>query len=157
MQDTVVGFTQKQRRFFLDAFNNRCGFHTKANGVWLRCVNTTELEVHHIVPRGWCKLNMRKSFAVNGIRQGIPLCRYHHHQVHPDMKPALKAYREGNKQAFEQMMERRKRLNEQGRPYWNTEWDLLFIRLNLRFVGKFTAKFKQKYPINGRCGLNGRK
>lgn len=157
MAELVAGFTKKQREFFLEAFGHRCAFHWKVNGRWVRCQNTRQLEVHHIYPRGWCKENMGINFHVNGSEQGIVLCRHHHWQVHPDMIPASVLYREGNKKAYEDMMSVRKNKNRNGIPYWDTKWDLLFIRLNRKFVGKYTAKNRVKYPNGVSRGLNGRK
>lgn len=156
MTEEVAGFTKKQREFFLDAYGHQCAFHWKQNGKWIRCKNTKRLEVHHIYPRGWCRVNMSRRFPVNGIQQGIVLCRHHHWWVHPDMSPAMQEYRRGNKQAIKQMMERRKELNQKGKPYWNTQWDLLFLRLNKRFVGRYTQRTKRKYPQNGNRYANGR-
>lgn len=153
--EEVVGFNPKQREFFLNAYGHRCAFHWKENGKWVRCKNTRNLQIHHIYPRGWCKLNMRRSFPVNGANQGICLCTSHHWRVHPDMLPASKAYKRGDKLAYESMMETRRKLNSDGIPYWNTTWDLQFLRINKRFVGRYLSK--NKYPKNGSRGLNGRK
>lgn len=146
-KDVVVGFSLKQRRFFHDVYGNRCAFYSKQNGNWIRCKNTTYLQVHHIVPRGWARVNLNPRFPVNGISNGICLCQSCHEKVHPDVPVARYHYRFGRKDAFMQMMNIRKTLNYEGVPYWETKWDLMFIRLNKRFVGRFTASNKgRKYP-----------
>lgn len=97
------------------------------------------------------------TFPVNGSMNGITLCKYHHVgkcSVHPDTYEALLQYRKGDKQAYVKMMENRKRLNEEGTPYWNTNFDWMFNRL----VRKKTLPFirKNPYPVNGNRGNTGR-
>lgn len=156
MADEVVGFTDKQRKYFHTVYANQCAFHTKVNGYWTRCTNTSRLEVHHIIPRGWARMNMPHSFEVNGVENGITLCKHHHEMVHPDVPVARELHRNGNKAAFAEMMATRKELNEQGVPYWNTQWDLMFLRLNKRFVSKFNERVHNPYPRHKIRGLNGR-
>jgi hypothetical protein len=100
---------------------------------------------------------MPYDFPVNGCRNGITLCRYHHvgkGSIHQDTYEALVAYQGGDEEAFEEMMANRKALNEQGIPYWNTQWDWMFNRLvqknNLAFLRS------NPYPANGNRGNTGR-
>lgn len=159
-QEEVAGFTKKQRQFFLDVYGHQCAFHWKVNGRWVRCKNTRNLQIHHIVPRGWCRENMNRRFPTNGAGNGIALCPHHHvgpQGVHPDTYEAKIAYREGNRKAYEVMMAKRREMNKDGRPYWDTTWDMMFARLNKRFVSKYLHKNPGvKYPINGNRYTNGR-
>lgn len=158
MTEEVVGFSSSQRAWFLEAYGHRCAFYSKIRGKWLRCRNTDRLQLHHIYPRGFYRENMHPDFNVNGSQNGIILCEDHHvgkFGVHPDTYRARLAYRGGDKNAFNEMMDIRKELNKAGIPYWNTCYDLMFIRTNQRFVGRYHAK-KFKYPSNGNRGLNGR-
>ena len=155
--EEVIGFSRNQRKWILNAFGNQCGFHSKVNGKWVRCKAKRKLQVHHIHPRGWCRVNMRPTFNVNGMHNAIPLCVTHHEMVHPDVIKARASYRQGNKNAFAEMSGIRAKLNWQGIPYWDTTWDLMFLRVNARFIGKYTASNKaNKYPGHKIRGLNGR-
>lgn len=154
----VVGFTDKQREWIKERDGNRCQMFEYVRGKWVQCPNRTHLEVHHILPRGWCTLHMPKNFNINGCYNGITLCKAHHVSeigVHPDTAEALKKYRSGNKNAFHEMMDARRVLNERGIPYWNTTWDWLFNRR----VKKNTLRMlvKRRYPTNSKRGNTGRK
>lgn len=155
--EEVVGFTQKQREWFLARDGNRCQFHY-FNGIkWARCKNTSNLQIHHIIPRGWARLHMPKNFQLNGSMNGITLCTEHHvgqKGIHPDTYQAKTQYRAGKKDAFDNMMKRRKELNLQGKPYWRTTWDWMLSRI----CRKATLKVIRKcpYPVNGSRGNTGR-
>ena len=158
--EEVVGFTANQRQWFLERDGNRCMFHyfDLKTLRWKRCDQTTDLQVHHIIPRGWAKHHMPPNFQLNGSMNGITLCKCHHvgsDSVHPDTYQANVSYRKGNKKAYEVMMTNRKKMNQQGIPYWNTRWDWMFNRL----VRKATLKFirKNPYPANGNRGNTGRR
>ena len=157
MTEEVVGFTEKQRNWFKKRDGNQCMFHYFENGKWKRCCVTAKLQVHHILPRGWCRLHMPHSFQVNGSMNGICICKYHHvgkGSVHPDTYEALIAYQQGNKQSFKEMVDKRKELNEQGIPYWNTSFDWQFMRLVKRHTARYTKI--EPYPVNGNRGNTGR-
>lgn len=155
--EEVVGFSPKQREWFLERDGHRCQ-HRHFNGFkWVQCQVTSGLQVHHIIPRGWARNHLPKTFPVNGANNGITLCEFHHvgkGSVHHDTFLARQAYQEGNKNAYNEMSARRKELNEKGEPYWNTRWDWMFNRV----VKKKNVSFLRKhpYPQNGKRGLNGR-
>lgn len=156
MKDEVVGFTQKQRQWFLER-DQKCQMFFYRNGKWEQCPTKSNLQVHHVIPRGWASLHLPKSFPVNGSQNGICLCRSCHvgiSGVHPDTYQALQEYRGGNKLAYVEMRTKRKALNGQGIPYWNTNFDWLFQRrikkLNLKMLNV------RPYPTNSRRGNNGR-
>mgnify|MGYP006967789034 CR=1 FL=1 len=83
---------------------------------------------------------MPDDFEINGKDNLITLCDYHHvgkgmgallldlRCVHPDTEKARIAYSSGDLQAFSKMMGCRKTKNNQGIPYWNTLFDLMFTR-----------------------------
>lgn len=161
--EEVVGFTPKQRAWFLLRDSNQCIFFLFLKGKWVRCKNTTGLEVHHIFPRGWCKNHFPSTFPVNGSYQGVSICRGHHCGyladgdyrlvIHPDVEKARLLYSK-DKNAFKYMAQNRKRLCERGEVYWNTahDWQLH------RWVQKHNVAFLRDhpYPENGNRGLNGR-
>lgn len=160
--EEVAGFTQKQRRYFLERDNNRCMFHQKIGGKWVRCSETRNLQIHHIVPRGWARENMGLDFPVNSPENGITLCRKHHvgwgmgHQfrtcVHTDNESARISYSRGNKKAYHEMMDVRVGKCRKGVPYWNTEFDWQFMRM----AKTQTEKFNKPFPQNGNRYANGR-
>lgn len=155
--EEVVGFSPKQREWFLERDGHRCQ-HRHFNGLkWVQCPVTTGLQVHHIIPRGWAIMHLPPSFPINGANNGITLCAFHHvgkSSVHNDTFVAQEAYRQGDKEAYSKMRQRRKELNLQGVPYWNPQWDWMFNRI----VKKLNVSFLRKnpYPQNGKRGLNGR-
>lgn len=158
MAEEVVGFTKSQREWILERDGNQCQMFFYRNGKWQQCPNRSNLQVHHIIPRGWSREHMPKDFPVNGSQNGICLCRVCHvakFGVHPDTYEALMEYHKGDKKAYVRMMEMRRELNMQGIPYWNTRFDWLFNRRvkknNLRMLRK------KKYPTNGNRGNNGRR
>lgn len=164
---SVVGFTQNQRAWVLRRDGSRCQFHYNVGGVWVRCRNTQNLQVHHIVPRGWAARHFPHKFPINGSLNAITLCDQHHigdvdcedsiYVVHPDTAKAKREYREGNKGAYNDMMKNRRELNEKGVPYWNTRWDWMFNRIAKKQTAKYTkSNPDDKYPKNGRRGNNGR-
>lgn len=156
MED-VVGFTEKQRKWFLERDNHQCQMFRYVRGKWVQCPNKTKLQVHHLIPRGWCKEHLPKTFPLNGSQNGICLCTSCHVGllgVHPDTQKAKVAYRNGDKNAFTTMRVEREKLNSQGIPYWNTQWDWLFQRR----IKKNNLKMlrRKPYPQNGNRDLNGR-
>lgn len=154
----VVGFTDLQRKWFLERDGHRCQFRY-FNGIsWVQCKNTSGLQVHHIVPRGWSSLHLPANFQLNGSMNGITLCCEHHvgkNGVHPDTFQANAKYRKGNKGAYEEMMSERKTLNKRGEPYWNTKWDWQFARICRKNTLRFIRA--HPYPDNGNRGNTGRK
>lgn len=164
--EEVVGFTQNQRNWFLSrsAISNkgvpRCeAYHFNIFKMkWERCSATRNLQVHHIVPRGWARKHMPKSFMLNGSMNGIVLCGDSCHcgknGVHPDTYEALQKYRKGNKNAFKEMMDERRIKNNKGIPYWNTRWDMQFARICRKATLKFIRA--NPYPANGNRGNTGR-
>lgn len=164
---SVVGFTNNQRAWILKRDQNRCQFHRNVGGVWVRCRNRKNLQVHHIIPRGWAARHLPNHFPINGPNNGITLCDAHHvgdvdyydedFVVHPDTTVAKQSYRQGNKQAYKEMMDNRKKLNESGMPYWNTRWDWMFTRIARKQTSKYLRQNPDdKYPTNGRRGNTGR-
>lgn len=154
--EEVVGFTKKQREWFIER-DKQCQMFFYLNGKWKQCPNKTNLQVHHIIPRGWSKKHMPVNFPVNGSMNGICLCKSCHvgiNGVHPDTYEASLEYRKGDKQAYDKMREKRRTLNNKGIPYWNTQHDWLFNRRvkknNLRMLKV------RSYPMNGNRGNNGR-
>lgn len=102
---------------------------------------------------------------MNGAYNGITLCEFHHvgneNAIHPDTFEALLAYRAGDKKAFEKMMEKRAELCKKGIPYWNSDHDLMFVRIvqkaNVSYLRKNPYPDKGKYGKTGRtkCGTGG--
>lgn len=157
MNDSVVGFTSKQREWFLSMFGHRCQFRWYDGKKWVQCTEVTRLQIHHIIPRGWAKLHMPRNFQLNGSMNGIALCENHHvgrNGVHPDTFTAKMKHRSGNRGAFDEMMEARRKLNLQGIPYWNTRWDMQFSRITRKAVLRYIRA--HPYPANGNRGNTGR-
>lgn len=155
--EKAKGFSDAQRRWFL-ARDQRCQFHYVLDGHWVRCNNTEHLEIHHIVPRGYASRHYPEDFPLNGAYNGIVLCKLHHTMsptgVHPDTFKAHNDYVNGNKNAYNEMVQKRYELNKKGIPYWNTQYDLQFVRI----VEKANVSFLRThpYPDKGKYGKTGR-
>jgi len=145
MTKKVPGFSKKQRSWVLERDHYRCSMmiYDHGSSLWSRCPTTTDLQVHHVIPRGWFTkhiLPLKSNWDVNGPDNGITLCSTHHigkqaeksqsiYIIHPDTEVARLAYSQGDYASFEEMVRNRTVLNENGIPYWNTRWDWLFVRL----------------------------
>ena len=157
----VVGFTQRQRLWFLERDGQRCCFHICLSGKWKRCKNQGHLEVHHIIARGWSLFHLSPDFSVNGPMNGITLCREHHcgYQadgdyrlvVHPDVEKARLAYRQ-DQDSYKKMAEARSILNKQGFVYWNTNFDWMFQRWVKKHIFFVVG---HPYPDNKKRTRNG--
>ena len=152
--DKVRGFTEKQRQWFLRRDGHRCMFWTMIDGKWVRCKNAKRLQVHHILPRGFCSMHFPKDFAVNGATNGITLCEMHHignaendlYVVHPDTRTAHGKYAD-DRNSYRQMMEAREVRNRLGVPYWNTVFDWMFNRLAVKQTEMYRkSNPDDKYP-----------
>jgi len=158
--EEVVGFTEKQRRWFIEMAGGQCeAYHFNIlKFKWERCKNRNRLQVHHIIPRGWAKLHMPKNFNLNGAMNGIVLCELGCHcgsrGVHPDVAEAHEKYRKGHHQAFDEMMKKRAELNRKGIPYWSTRYDFLYSRIARKRTLRVIKA--HPYPANGNRGNTGR-
>lgn len=158
---TVKGFTAKQRKWILARDNRVCQF-LKFDAVsrkWVLCGNRSHLQVHHILPRGWVYEHLHymiEDDSVNDALNGITLCGGHHvghdmvsatiYVVHPDNHKAQLAYRNGNKNAYQELMDCRKGFNQQGIPYWNTRWDVLLLRRARLLTARYLSAGAVSYP-----------
>lgn len=95
---------------------------------WTR-ESADRVEIHHIKPVGYAVRRLGESHEVyNHPTRLILLTRDEHHQIHPDVPVAL-AFYSFNRRSFEIMFERRRKLTEQGKPYWVTFYDDIFERI----------------------------
>ena len=130
-----VELTKKQRTWVLDRDDNRCNFPTHyTEQTYDRCGRRrlfTQVHVHHIVPYSWASRRLGwEPEDINSPYNLISLCKDHHFGfVHgTDMRDIFQQYRDNN-QAFQIMFERRRRLTDQGIPYWDTQWDDVFKQI----------------------------
>ena len=163
MSEEVVGFSERQRSWFLLRDGGRCAFYIPFLGFWRRCRNTRDLQIHHVVARGYAKRHYPTDFPVNGANQGVSLCKSHHcgyladgdyrFVVHPDVEEARLDFAT-NKNSYKEMRDKRRILNESGIPYWETRWDFMFQR----YIQKHNIQFLRDhpYPDNGTRGVTGR-
>ncbi|MEK9179968.1 MAG: HNH endonuclease signature motif containing protein [Patescibacteria group bacterium] len=156
-KEKVPGLTKSQRLWILERDGHQCCFMTYNAGTkkWERCRNKTHLQVHHIAPRGYYDAHYKGcGWDVNSPENGITLCAFHHvgdgaqntdkpYVIHWDTRQAKRYYRGKGSKSFENMRQRRVKLNrELGRPYWNTRWDSQF-RLWVEVRNK---KFRRHFP-----------
>lgn len=162
--DVAVGFTDAQRRFFHERDEYRCQFWYVQQGKWVRCKNTV-IEVHHVVPRYWASVHYPKTYAINGMNQGVCICPTHHvgagistrngiYVLHPDNITARLDYQNGDKQAYQKMFKAREDLTRRGIPYWCTTWDAMLLRVIQKANGRFARN--HPYPTHRKYGNRGR-
>lgn len=150
----VPGFTKKQKDWCHERDGHQCSFFTLRNGIWQRCHKKSNLEVHHVLPRGWWDEHSTRTWDVNSKQNCLLLCDGHHrgynatfsdtYVIHPDCRTALSEYRKGNKEAFDGMIDWRKELCQRGIPYWNTQFDWLFHRILRERNASFDTPFPQR-------------
>lgn len=136
MERRGTELTDKQRRWIRDRDDNRCNFPLRWDtdtGVYSRCGRRylTELHVHHIVPYSWASRRLGwEPDQINRPTNLITLCKdCHFRKIHAvDMLEIFQVYRD-DKKAFEKMFERRRKLTENGTPYWDIRWDEVMQRI----------------------------
>ena len=137
-------FTPKQRQWILERDGKRCMFHWKVNGKWVRCENTKNLEVHHIIPSVWVEVNL-PDWDHDRPTNAVTLCREHHRMgkvcVHPSHFKAQQMYRKDN-DSFGKAQKQAREFSERGEPYWESIWDWMWFKI----ARKQTAKFSPKNP-----------
>lgn len=150
----AMAFTQRQKDYLKQVYNNKC--QGKLVGMKHECTEKKGLAIHHIIPQayaysvlGWTEEQ------VDSELQGIPLCENAHvnrlgnnpNAVHTDQFEALREYRAGNKNAFQELQMERKRKLERGEKYWNTQWDLNFTRMAIFTINRFRFQHpKMSFP-----------
>jgi HNH endonuclease len=130
-----VELTDKQKNWVRDRDDNRCNFPTHwTDSSYDRCGRRrlfTEVHVHHIVPYSWAARRLLWTpEEINNPYNLITLCKNHHFAyVHgTDMRDIFQKYRD-NKDAYREMFARRRKLTDEGIPYWDTQWDDIFKRI----------------------------
>lgn len=148
--------TAKQREWVIDRDNNDCQGRTVMMSH--RCLHD-ELQVHHIQPQLHSYENGAAEVDVDSPENLITLCSVAHvdsrgdnpNAIHNDQYAVKCEYREGNKNAFKDMQDRRAQLMRQGQQYWNSHFD----RGMLAYAKDATRKFVQKnrpFPMRNRKG-----
>jgi len=149
--DAIPGFTKKQIKWFFRRDGGQCCFFVWKKTKWVRCQNTADIDVHHIIPVDWTASHHLIHLAVNGPTNGICLCGTHcvgyqaggeyRYVVYPDVEAARLVYGD-DKDAFSKMRAKRAMLNRQGIPYWNTAWDWMFQR----WARRYTLAYLHQHP-----------
>lgn len=108
---------------------------TNPEDIYMDCL-TEPIELHHIVPQGYCKrvLNQNPDVPWNVA----PICAEHHRIgqkdkpltramqecIHIDAAWATKSYRGKTKPtSFDKVFEQRKKITDRGEKYWFDLWD----------------------------------
>jgi hypothetical protein len=130
-----IELTEKQKTWVRDRDDNKCNFPVLwTDTTYDRCGRRRlqyEVHVHHIVPYSWAANRLEWSpEEINHPSNLITLCKDHHFDyVHgTDMRDIYRRYRE-NPDTFQQMFAERRRLTEEGTPYWDPTWDHVFIAI----------------------------
>jgi len=140
-------FTEKQRKWFFRRAGGKCESEIlPPGGRKKRCGSRKDLVVCHIFPPGWCK-TWRPGWNDDGPNNGIVLCgscmalRFH------DWRAAHGRYVDGDRSAFKKMAAQRVISTKRGKTYWDTSFDLRFIRIARRETARHLARHrKDQYP-----------
>jgi len=111
----AMAFTKQQVVAIRERDHNTC------QAPWPHdCNGDQHLEVHHIMPQGYCKqMGINPDYAENGLT----LCEEAHQgYIHPDSHTAKTIYR-SDKRAFSRVMSHRKDMLRNRQPYWNERYD----------------------------------
>lgn len=101
-----------------------CQFpHNHACGVQCR----GRQEVHHIIPQRYARVVLQApKEKVDQPLNGITVCQNSHvgteRSLHPDQPKARRTYGQ-NKNSYQEMFDQRNELTQQGKPYWNRQYD----------------------------------
>lgn len=160
-REIKYGLTQRQKEWIKEAYFESMGevscifpITNKKTGEVSMC-GVKKVEIHHIVPQGWCKrvLEIDPNFPENTA----PLCAEHHrlgqkdrpldreHQecVHIDTAWANKNYRgKEHPNSYDDVFKQRKNLTDKEIKYWFPKWDEYFLGI----AGEVMSTFKERYP-----------
>lgn len=147
-----MAFSAKQRLFILDRDNHRCQARTVMMSH--RCNEEDGLYAHHIKAQlyGAVAEGMEPE-DLDVPENAITLCGVAHtddhgdnpNAIHNDQYAVRVEYRNGNKNAYQEMQQRRRGLAEQGIPYWQTKFDRGFLAYARDATRKFVNKGNE-YP-----------
>jgi|AntDeeMinimDraft_5_1070356.scaffolds.fasta_scaffold33415_1 hypothetical protein len=153
-----------RKKWFKQRDGQQCCFFTHVNGSWQRCEHHDELQIHHIIPRGWYAFHSSRLWDVNSPINGITLCSLHHVNeskavyqsgsldrnlvIHPDVYPVFAMLRDpdnslvsSRKEVVRKILLTRYELNRQGKRYWNTRYDGRFMRMAIELTKRFPWSF----------------
>jgi len=140
-----VAFTEEQKRWFHLRDQERCQFpiwnpKTKR---WRICGSLEKLQVHHLQPQRFTLATQGKT--IDTATNGLLICLTHHKKIHPDLEVAFNLYHL-NKESFKEMSVSRDQRVNQGEIYWNSQWDLMMVRISEKNTFTFKKRGGYRYP-----------
>lgn len=139
------------RRVYSYSGELRCHFvlYSEERGFYY-CGSTERVEIHHIVPQGWCRRILRVN--PDYPKNLIAICKYnhvaygykgtlnHHEEVvpviHPDMGWAYRNYSK-RENSFGEVFTGREEMTDKGEKYWNDDWSIILQQVAYEFVSKY--------------------
>jgi len=114
----------------------------------------SDIQFHHIVPQAWSYEHLGKEEKdVDDCYNLIPLCGDAHvgargtkDCIHPDQAEAAQQYKDGDRDAFKKLQDRRIMMARSGIVYWNNRWDYNMIRLVKAKMDKHFKNGGDPYP-----------
>ena len=136
-----IALTRRQKQWILTRDNNTSQMRHYSEEKGWHCKDPTTCEgcdgkgcprhVHHINPQGNGGSNRPNNlitlFSCEHIGRkgnGDTVDPEKEFVVHPDNIRALKEYRAGNKDAYNELMDERSEKTKRGEPYWSTDHDI---------------------------------
>ena len=125
-EEGYLGWTEKQKQWFLRRDEGVCQFVDFASGRPRSCFNTKNLHIHFIVPPRFTKhLNLPEDQIISPFN-GIVVCEFHHlNCIHPDIGILARKMYYYTPDSYRIMEQWHKALAQAGIPYWFTTWDEL--------------------------------
>jgi len=148
----VLGFTPKQKKWFLARDDNQCQFMLdESEGMKepRRCGNEVDLQLHHINPKGYAHfvLNWPEK-KINSPDNGIILCKHHHlGRIHAEMELLGNFMYRFSEDSYSRLIQWHRVLTKAGIKYWWTYWDSDLKRRARARTWMFTHDDKMN-PIN---------
>lgn len=127
-----VEITSNQRKFILERDEYHCHFPIRYTDYSYRPSRRTDkLQIHHIVAYRFAQEYLGWSVdQINSPYNLITLSEHYHIGViHPDIVVAKEKYRQGDKEAFNYCFSHRRKLCDEGKPYWFTLYDEVLTRI----------------------------
>jgi len=140
-----VAYSLEQKKWFHHRDQDRCQFPIwdSKRRQWRICGSTVELQVHHIIPQ-------RFSIATRGCTldiatNGILICLECHKKIHKDLAQAFNAYH-ADQHSFSKMIHRRDERMKRGEIYWDSQYDLMLLRIAEKNTFTFKRRGGYKFP-----------
>ena len=153
-----MAYSASQKDWFRRVFKGKC----QGSAIGMKHECGPDIQLHHIEPQAWGYENLGKiEEQIDTQDNGIYLCGDAHvgkrgteDCVHTDQLHTLQEFRDGDKQAFDDLQNKRVAMAQSGVIYWNDKWDSNMVRRTKDRVDQYLKRnpmdqFPSKRKRNG--------